>query len=204
MSDDIPIAHLPDKPKRPATSTSAVTPPPPRRGFFSGALAVVIGAFVGVVPVVAGLMTFFDPLRRKGAASKMARVATLDTLPENGEPRAFPILADYVDAWNRLPNQPIGTVYLRREPGTNKVTAFNATCPHAGCMVSFKPERNQFQCPCHTSAFEVDGQRVMPCVSPRDMDTLQCKVEKDSSGQSLVFVEFVNFYSGMHEKKPKV
>ncbi|MBS0209266.1 MAG: Rieske 2Fe-2S domain-containing protein [Planctomycetes bacterium] len=201
MSDEIPLAPLPDKP---ATKYSTPQAPetPPRRGFFSGAASIAIGALIGVVPTAAGLATLFDPLRRKGSGAKLLRVASLDTLPTSGEPRAFPILADYVDAWNRLPNQPIGTVYLRRLPGTDKVEAFNATCPHAGCMVSFKPERNQFQCPCHTSAFEADGSRVMPCVSPRDLDGLKCEVRKEE-GQPVVYVAFENFYSGMHEKKAK-
>lgn len=202
MSDEIPLAPLP---KKQSTSSGGTTPPvapPPRRGFFSGAASIAIGTLIGAVPVAAGLATVVDPLRRKSAASKAVRVAALDTLPQDGEPRAFPILADYVDAWNKVPHQPIGTVYLRRLPGSDKVEAFNATCPHAGCMVSFKPERNQFQCPCHTSAFEVDGSRVMPCVSPRDLDSLKCEVRSED-GQPVVYVEFVNYYSGMHDKKAK-
>jgi Rieske Fe-S protein len=132
----------------------------------------------------------------------MLRITTLDSVPADGMPREFPVLADRSDAWNRSPNQPVGLVYLRRLPG-DKVEAFNAQCPHAGCFVGFKSERNEYQCPCHTSVFTVDGKRVMPCVSPRDMDTLKCEVQGQAADRSI-YVAFENFYSGTAEKIPKV
>ena len=42
----------------------------------------------------------------------------------------------------------------------NGVQAFNVVCPHAGCFVRFNAERNQYVCPCHNSAFELDGQVI--------------------------------------------
>ena len=77
-----------------------------------------------------------------------------------------------------------------------------ASCPHAGCFVAFLPDRNQYKCPCHTSAFEIDGSRVMPCVSPRDLDSLKTEV-REQGGERVVFVDFVNFYSGLAEKRAK-
>lgn len=201
--DEIPLAP-PPPPRRPVTSTAPkpAQAEPPRRGFFTKALAVIIGALVGFVPLAAGLATFLDPLRRRGSTHRTIRVTTLDALPADGVPRVFPVRADRQDAWNRYANEPIGAVYLRHLAGTGEVQAFNATCPHAGCFVAFKPERNQFQCPCHTSAFEPDGQRVMPCVAPRGLDELKCTIETDGN-QRVVLVEFANFYSGIEEKKVK-
>ena len=210
--DEIPLAPVPDRAKQyPLASSaagkgsnpSAAAPGEPRRDFISQALAVVIGTGVVVPPLAAGVVMFLDPVLRKDAALASIRIAPLAAVPDDGVPRPFAVLADCRDAWTTQLDQPIGKVYLRRQPGSDKVQAFNATCPHAGCMVDFKPERNQFQCPCHTSAFEIDGARVMPCVSPRDLDDLKCEVRSDG-GEPSVYVEFVNFYSGMHEKKPKV
>ncbi|HWA97344.1 MAG TPA: Rieske 2Fe-2S domain-containing protein [Pirellulales bacterium] len=208
--DDIPLAPVSPKPKAPSSSQvigkaiSGATAPggEPRRGFVAKFLAVVIGAVATLLPVASGVAVLLDPLRRKSGAGTARRITTLDSLPDDGVPRQFPVLADRQDAWNRFPNEQIGAVYLRRLPGSDKVEAFNAYCPHAGCFVAFKPERNQYQCPCHTSAFEVDGQRVMPCVSPRDLDSLACEVRTDGADREI-YVDFMNFYSGIAEKKPK-
>jgi quinol---cytochrome c reductase iron-sulfur subunit, bacillus type len=203
MMDEIPLA--PASRKKPTVGASppakSKPPEPPRRSFLSKAAAVLIGGFVGLVPLASGLVVFFDPLRRRNGV-RAVRLGTLDALPADGIPRPFPVLSDRQDAWNRFPNEPVGMVFLRRLPNSPTVEAYSATCPHAGCIVDFKPARNQFQCPCHTSAFEADGQRVMPCVAPRGLDALACEVRRNGDEQEI-WVEFINFYSGMAEKKPK-
>jgi menaquinol-cytochrome c reductase iron-sulfur subunit len=50
--------------------TPDAPPQPDRRDFLTKASAVVIGGGLTVVPVVAGLCVFFDPLRRKSDQSK--------------------------------------------------------------------------------------------------------------------------------------
>jgi menaquinol-cytochrome c reductase iron-sulfur subunit len=110
-----------------------------------------------------------------------------------------PVIADLTDAWNREANQPIGAVYLRRNEG--KVECFNAICPHAGCFVAYAADRKVFQCPCHTSSFQLDGQRIHPTPSPRDMDPLTVDAEKLKEGE--VWVEFVNYYPGKEHREEK-
>lgn len=175
-----------------------------RRNFLVSALAVVVGGIVTVFPFAAGLLVLFDPLRRKGNAGGFIRVATLDELPADGEPRSFPVIADRVDAWNKFINEPIGMVFLRRPEGTEvnaKVEALNATCPHAGCNVDFLGKESHFQCPCHDSTFQADGIRINPeqCPSPRDLDTLAVEV-RTVDGRQEVWVEFKNFRAGTPEK----
>jgi len=170
------------------------------------ALAVIIGGIVGLFPVGAGMLVFLDPVfkrRAKGEAQPGAkpaiRVSTLDALPNNGTPVQVPVIADLTDSWNREPNQPVGGVYLLRKG--NEVTCFNAICPHAGCFVAYSPDRNAFRCPCHNSTFELDGSRVEPSPSPRDMDTLVVDPERLKQGE--VWVEFVNYYPGKEHKEAK-
>jgi cytochrome b6-f complex iron-sulfur subunit len=38
------------------------------------------------------------------------------------------------------------------------VVAVNPKCTHLGCMTAWKPEINQFLCPCHKSQFNILGQ----------------------------------------------
>lgn len=175
-----------------------------RRSFLTEALAAAIGAFVGLVPLAAGLMTFFDPLRRRGSAGEFVRIAALDSLPDDGRPRQFPVVADRTDAWNVYPAQPLGSVFLRRTG--DEVEALNAVCPHLGCMVDFVPDRDIFRCPCHNSLFEPDGERIIPpggqCPSPRALDSLAAEVRGEGPA-AMVWVKFENFRAGIPEKIPE-
>jgi menaquinol-cytochrome c reductase iron-sulfur subunit len=151
---------------------------------------------------------FFDPLfRKKKDASEFKRVATLEQIPKDGTPVNVPVLADKVDAWTVEVGQPIGAVYLRREGEDGEtVVCYNAVCPHAGCMVAYSGDQSKFLCPCHNSAFGLDGEKIdLPGKSnpsPRPMDTLEVdeeKVKKDGE----VWIKFENFYPGKHDKVAK-
>jgi len=195
--------------ERTAPQTTPVAPPDtPRRNVVAALAATVIGAIVSLVPLGAGLLMFFDPiLRRKSAAGEggesaeqnFLRVAALEALPPDGTPVQVPVIADLTDAWNREPGQPVGAVYLRRVG--DKVECFNAICPHAGCFVAYAAERQVFQCPCHTSSFQLDGSRILPSPSPRDMDPLAVDESRLKDGE--VWVQFVNYYPGKEHREEK-
>ena len=187
-------------PASPQTSSSAED----RRGFVAKAAAIVIGAIIILFPFAAGLGPFFDPLRRRNDnQDSLTPLAKLSDLPEDGTPRRFQVITDRDDAWSRQPRQPVGAVYLRRLEG-DKVQAFTATCPHAGCFVDYRQDSKQYLCPCHQSPFTLDGGVIQPSPSPRDMDSLEVEVRKDGEGDEIVFVKFQQFYTGRAEKEPKV
>ncbi len=170
-----------------------------RRGFLTKAAAVAAGGVCVGVPVIAGIGVVVDPLNRThGGEAKPIRVTALSAVPDDGVPRAFPVIADRQDAWNLFPQEKVGTVYLRRQAGVEKVQALSATCPHLGCYVPYNAQQKQFQCPCHTSKFDVEGERIMPCVSPRRLDELEVVIEGDA-----VLVRFQEFVSGIEEKHPR-
>jgi menaquinol-cytochrome c reductase iron-sulfur subunit len=186
------------------TKPSSAAPGPPaadseRRGFLTRLGAVFVGGLVGLVPLASGLFVFLDPLRRKTAQGRAIRVATTAALPEDGTPAQFPVIADRTDAWNRYPAEPIGAVYLRK--AGEKIECFSAICPHAGCFVGYNADAKQFRCPCHTSAFELDGTRIEPSPSPRNMDTLALDEKKLAEGE--IWVQYQNFLTGKPEKTAK-
>jgi len=157
---------------------------------------MVIGAITGLVPLVSGLIVFFDPLRRKSRASEFLLVASLNALPEDGSPRKFSVIASRVDAWNKSPQTPIGAVYLRRT-GEKAVQALNVVCPHAGCFVDLADEG--YSCPCHNSTFALTGQISSPSSpAPRGLDELEVQIRK----QTEVWVKFQNFRAGEAAKIP--
>jgi menaquinol-cytochrome c reductase iron-sulfur subunit len=190
----------------------AAPPPavPDRRNWLAGAAALAIGGIVGLFPFGAGLLVFLDPILKLKAGGKekgqngaesrpLRRVAALDALPADGTPVQVPVIADLTDAWNREPNQPIGAVYLRRVG--DAVECFNAICPHAGCFVGYAADRKVFQCPCHTSSFQLNGSRIMPSPSPRNMDPQ--KVDPQHLKDGEVWIEFVNYYPGHAKREAK-
>jgi menaquinol-cytochrome c reductase iron-sulfur subunit len=175
-----------------------------RRNFLIETAAAIAGAIVAVFPFAVGLVPFADPLRRRssGEGDGFFRVTALDAVPDDGVPRQFAVIADRTDAWNRFPNEAIGAIYLRRTKGAEKPVAFNAICPHAGCFIAHAAERKLFQCPCHNSAFQLDGSIIQPSPSPREMDQLACDV-RSVDGRQEVWVKFQDFLPGRAEAIPK-
>ena len=172
--------------------------PGERRDFFKQAAALILGGVAGIFPALAGLTVVFDPLRRKSQTSGFIRVASLVSLPNDGVPRRFQVIADRSDAWNKFPQVPIGAVYLRRT-AEDKVEAYNVVCPHAGCYVDYNVERGSYLCPCHNSTFAIDG-RIKDKKSPsaRGLDSLEVEIREGAK----VWVKFQNFQAGKAEKKP--
>jgi menaquinol-cytochrome c reductase iron-sulfur subunit len=178
-----------------------------RRGFFSEVLAFFIGGAILTVPLVGGLALFLDPLLRRKRASSSGqdarrdadgylRVASLASLPDNGKPQIFTVYDDVVDAWNKFADQPIGRVFLRKLSDGN-VTAFNVRCPHLGCAVDYRSSHNDYFCPCHMSAFNLDGQKENE-IPPRGMDSLDVKIKNKTE----VWVRYQFFKAGTPEKIP--
>ena len=171
-----------------------------RRDFFKKAAAAIISAIVGIFPALAGLTMILDPLRRKSPAGGFVRVTSLAALPNDGVPRKFSVLADRTDAWNKFPQTPVGAVYLRRT-GEKTAEALNVACPHAGCFVDYVAGRSGYFCPCHNSAFGLNGKITDPkSPSPRAMDTLEVEIRNDAE----IWVRFQNYEAGKTEKIPVV
>ncbi|MFN0022250.1 MAG: ubiquinol-cytochrome c reductase iron-sulfur subunit [Pirellulaceae bacterium] len=195
--------HATPAPAAPSSSSGE----PPRRHVLVAAMAGIVGLIVGLFPVGAGMLVFLDPiLKRKksggeGTGKPRIRVSSLAAIPEDGTPVQVPVIADLTDAWMRDPNQPVGAVYLRRNG--NNIECLNAICPHAGCFVAYMADRKVFQCPCHTSAFDLNGKRLSEkSPSPRDMDTLNVDPDMLLTA-SEVWVEYVNYYPGKPNKEEK-
>jgi len=170
-----------------------------RRGFLAQLSAIACGGLAMLPALVAGVWATLDPLRRTAGAASFLRVTDLASIPDDGLPRRFPVVADRVDAWTGFASEPIGAVYLRRSAGSKSVEALTATCPHAGCFVEIETAEKCFRCPCHNSRFALDGGIVPPSPSPRAMDSLECAVAADGS----VSVKWQNFYTGFAEKKAR-
>ena len=61
--------------------------------------------------------------------------------------------------------------------------ALHRKCTHLGCTVSWLPDERRFACPCHASAFSVQG-RVLSAPAPRPLDRFPVSVNG-----GIVFVD---------------
>ena len=74
--------------------------------------------------------------------------------------------------------------------------AFSTVCPHLGCGIDFDEKAGKFNCPCHASAFDLDG-RCLGGPSPRGLDELEARVE----GRD-VLVRYQRFRVGTAKREP--
>jgi menaquinol-cytochrome c reductase iron-sulfur subunit len=137
------------------------------------------------------------PAFAAGDASLWVPLAKLAEV-RDGIPRSFKVIADLKDGFATAKNQALGVVWLVRHG--SKITAFSATCPHAGCSIDLSGDGKQFFCPCHSSSFEFDGKRVAnkPNKSLRDMDQLETRLV---GKEQTIEVHFQRFAPGKSAKE---
>jgi menaquinol-cytochrome c reductase iron-sulfur subunit len=161
-------------------------------------LNTVMGAALAL-PALAYVLTPFRKRGRTGAFEPLTRLSQLTV----GVPRSFAILEERQDAWVKYPAEPVGSVWLMRQPIGNQpaVIAFTSECPHLGCAVSLTADGKDFLCPCHTSSFDLEG-KPRNAVPPRPMDRLE--VELSNGDDPEVRVKFQRFRTLSKEKIPLV
>ena len=184
-----------EKEKKPLSSPRQET----RRDFFKVSVATGVGACAVGAPVCAAVRLVTAPLFVESVSGKFYTLATLDSLTET--PQKFALVDDKKDAWATLSNQKIGSIFLRKIG--DEVQAFHSLCPHMGCMIQTGRKMNPktgaeeelFYCPCHAALFDLEGKRLNG-VAPRDMDSLEVKIE-----DGRVAVKFENFTFSIADKK---
>ncbi len=206
----------------PSASVCAGTEPcvpadTPRRSLLVHALTAFLSFIIVAIPSTLGGLFFLDPILRKrkaatgnGSAAGVSRKdeqgfirldVTRDVIPGDGTPVSVTVFDDIEDAWNRFRNVPVGSIWLRKV-GDGPILAFNSVCPHLGCSVNYRRAENDFFCPCHTSAFSLDGTKSNE-VPPRDMDALEVAMRtsgKDDAAGNEIWVKFLNFRRATAEK----
>lgn len=163
-----------------------------RRGFLT-VLVAAGSAMIGAILLVPGAQYVLDPvLRGTTKKGRWIRVAELANLSKD-QPVTAAVIGEQVDAWTKAPAVRLGTVWLR-VVGEDKVSAWNAECPHLGCKVAFDGTKKHFGCPCHDSSFSLDGE-VQGGPAPRGLDPLETRVQ-----DGHVEVRFQRFRAQIKER----
>jgi menaquinol-cytochrome c reductase iron-sulfur subunit len=146
------------------------TEPHTRRSFYINAingLASLIAAALAI-PAAAYLL-----IRPKGAEdSGLSEVADLSQL-RIGKPEEVLYERKRVDGWRKV-TEKASTWLVRTDEHT--IIAFNPACTHLGCAYHWEGSANRFICPCHASAFSIEG-KVLAGPAPRPLDRYVAKVE---------------------------
>lgn len=161
-----------------------------RRKFFE----VAIGTLTGLIALVLGL-PFVAALvgsAKRAKEGDFADVAALNALSV-GLPVEVPFSESYQDGFMR--GETTRRVWLVRR-SASEVLALSPVCPHLGCRFDWETRTSEFKCPCHASAYTVDGE-VVSGPAPRPLDRLPVEVR-----QGRVFVKWQQFKVGLPDKVP--
>lgn len=169
---------------------------PPESASRRGALKLgvgLLGVGLAAIPAVPAIGYVVHPLG--GGGGKQAAFVPVGKRASFGStPVRVDLRSDRVDAWARESDVKLGSCWVVEQGG--KLVAFSTTCPHLGCAVDFDAAAAKFKCPCHRSAFTLDG-KVEEGPSPRPMDELE--LQEDNG---LVAIRFQRFRTGVSAKEP--
>jgi quinol---cytochrome c reductase iron-sulfur subunit, bacillus type len=159
-----------------------------RRGFLKLGTAI-LSAFVAVILAVPIIGTIINHAFRKKPL-RWSKVGSIAALSIN-QPESMPFPYITQDAYIR--ERVAHNVWVIKH-SSSEVTVFSPICPHLGCYYDWRPEKNEFICPCHGSIYSISGN-VQGGPAPRPLDTLPYKLE----GEEL-FVEWEVFKVGVPGK----
>ena len=167
------------------------SPPASRRGFL-GALTVLLGGAITALASVPVLGSLFSPLRTAPGAAAADAPIPVGNISEFqvGKARRVELVRSVTDAWSRSDATTVGAAWVTRN-ADDTFTALSSTCPHLGCAVNMDKARNLYACPCHTSAFTLEGKYVSG-PAPRGMDPLTVEVRGKQ-----VLVHYKRFKQGL-------
>jgi len=143
---------------------------PTRRQFhltFIYGLSAAMGAMVAI-PAFAYL--FLPPHARQD--EEWVDAADLTQLPA-GTPTEVSFRINKRDGWKVSSEKATAWVIKTAD---NKAIAFGPQCTHLGCAYHWDESKKNFICPCHTSAFDIDG-KVLGGPAPRPLDRYAVKID---------------------------
>ena len=90
-----------------------------------------------------------------------------------GEPVEMVFRENRVDGWKVASEKENAWVVKLSD---QNIVAFGPQCTHLGCAYHWDDGKREFQCPCHSSVFSVDGN-VVSGPAPRPLDRYEAKIQ---------------------------
>jgi menaquinol-cytochrome c reductase iron-sulfur subunit len=141
-----------------------------RRSFYITAINLLGSLIAAALAIPA---TVYLLMRPKGEEDNgLAEVAEMNQLTI-GKPQEVIYIRKRVDGWRKV-SEKASTWVVRTDD--HSVVAFDPACTHLGCAYHWDVPAKHFICPCHASAFSIDG-KVLAGPAPRPLDRYITKVE---------------------------
>ena len=126
-----------------------------------------LGTVIGGVIALPAVGYFLGPaLQGQAAKDREIEAGLLENYPE-GVPTLFSFNITKVNGWERTVNS-YGVYVLRRGA---EVKIFSNVCTHLSCRVKWREDKQEYTCPCHDAAFDIDGG-IVHGPPPRPLDEL--------------------------------
>lgn len=148
---------------------------------FVRAVTAILGTVMGAVIGLPAIGYILAPALKTQTSDAWIPAGTAEDYPV-GEPTLFSFTRSKVNGWEKTTNS-FGVYILRRDSGD--FLALSNICTHLSCRVSWKPEENDYACPCHAGYFDIDGD-VISGPPPRPMDRYETKIE-----EGTLFIHYV-------------
>ncbi len=143
----------------------------------SAVLGTVIGAAIGI-PAIGYLIS---PALKTEKSDTWIPAGNLEDYPI-GAPTLFAFTRSKVNGWEKTSTS-YGVYVVRKTE--SQIEVLSNRCTHLSCRVTWKPEENEFICPCHDGRFDIDGQ-VTRQPPPRPLDQYEYKIENGA-----LFIRFL-------------
>jgi menaquinol-cytochrome c reductase iron-sulfur subunit len=140
--------------------------------------SLITGALVGIPVVIAGTLTgsigSYLLGGQKAEKDSWADAGDISEM-QDGTPRQVRFERALVDGWQVRKEESSAWVIIDE---SQRVTAFSPLCTHLGCAYRWQADKKSFACPCHGSAFNVQGD-VIAGPASRPLDRYLTKLEGD-------------------------
>lgn len=141
-----------------------------RRGFYAAAINALNG-IIGIAVAVVAIPYLLFP-RRHPVTAGWTAATDVDKLPQ-GTPAEVIFERVRKDSW-RTSTEKASAWILKKSD--SDVIAYGPSCTHLGCAYKWDQSSKNFICPCHTSAFSIDG-KVLAGPAPRPLDRYDVRVD---------------------------
>ena len=138
---------------------------------------VAVGTFIGAALGLPAIAYLIDPALKTVKSDAWIPLGKLETF-EIGKPALVSFSRSKVNGWEKTVTS--YGVFVIKKSDTNFLVLSNK-CTHLGCSVNWKPDRQEFVCPCHDAQFALDGS-VRGGPPPRPLDSYsgdRLKIEND-------------------------
>jgi len=141
---------------------------------FVTAVSGFLGAVMGIVVGLPAIGYIISPARNVKKKEGWIPLGPVDQIPV-GVPTLLNFTVSQVNGWEKTVST-YGVFVLINED--NQIQALSNICTHLSCRVNWKDESQTYSCPCHSAAFDINGD-VVDGPPPRPLQSYLAEVDEN-------------------------